>query len=277
MEKHLIAFDIDGTIVTNLTEISDFTVETLKKLKDMGHYLMPSSARPERMVRWVAKMLEANGPSCLLNGAFLYDFENERDMISPKTLSRDEIGTAFDFIRREIGEENILAMHVEGRNYIGTLKPEGMSSYFKSIWDVSEHEILRLDSVPNVDAARIVIFPKVEYAQGLHDYLSTVNDSTKCLRVDWEGVVGDMSTRLFFNNDRADKWNAVIDTAEFLGIDRKNILTFGDNWNDIQMLTENPNGYALKGSYAARQGIRETEFTCKEDGVARELVKIFDL
>ena len=68
-----------------------------------------------------------------------------------------------------------------------------------------------------------------------------------------------------------------LDTAEFLGIDRENILTFGDNWNDLVMLSENPNGYALKGSYAERQGIRPTEFTCKEDGVARELVKIFDL
>ena len=26
MKKHLIAFDIDGTIVSNLTEITDFTV-----------------------------------------------------------------------------------------------------------------------------------------------------------------------------------------------------------------------------------------------------------
>jgi hydroxymethylpyrimidine pyrophosphatase-like HAD family hydrolase len=95
--------------------------------------------------------------------------------------------------------------------------------------------------------------------------------------VDWNGVVADMSTRLYYRHERADKWDAVLDTAEFLGIDRKNILTFGDNWNDIQMLTENPNGYALKGSYAERQGIRSTEFTCKEDGVARELVKIFDL
>ena len=277
MEKHLIAFDIDDTIVTKLTEISDFTVETLKRLKDMGHYLMPCSARPERMVRWVAELIEANGPAGLLNGAYLYDFINERDMIPPKTLTRDEVYEVYRFVKDEIGEENILGMHIEGRSFIGTLKPEAMSPYFKSIWDITEHDIIDLNKAPDIDAARIVIYPRIEYAQRLHSHLNTVSDSAICLRVDWDGVVGDMSTRFFFSHKRADKWNAVLDTAEFLGIDRENILTFGDNWNDIQMLSENPNGYALKGSYAERQGIRSTEFTCKEDGVARELVKIFDL
>ena len=277
MKKHLIAFDIDGTIVSNLTEITDFTVNTLKSLKDMGHYLMPSSARPENMVRWVSELLEANGPSCLLNGVFLYDFEHERDMIPPKTLTRDEVYEVYRFVKDEIGEENILGMHIEGRSFIGTLKPEAMSPYFKSIWDITEHDIIDLNKAPDIDAARIVIYPRIEYAQRLHSHLNTVSDSAICLRVDWDGVVGDMSTRFFFSHKRADKWNAVLDTAEFLGIDRENIITFGDNWNDIQMLSENPNGYALKGSYAERQGIRSTEFTCKEDGVARELVKIFDL
>lgn len=277
MEKHLIAFDIDGTIVSNLTEITDFTVNTLRRLKDMGHYIMPSSARPENMVRWVSELLCANGPSCLLNGAFLYDFKNERDMIPQKTLSRDEVGALYGFIRDEIGEENILAMHIEGRRFIGTLKPEAMSSYFKSIWDISDHGVIDLNKVPDIDAARAVIFPKVDYAQKICDHLNTVSGTSGCLRVDWNGVVGDMSTRLFFSHNRADKWNAILDTADFLGIDRKNILTFGDNWNDITMLSENPNGYALKDSYAARHGIRETEFICEEDGVARELVKIFGM
>lgn len=277
MEKHLIAFDIDDTIVTNLTEITDFTVDTLKRLKDMGNYLMPSSARPERMVRWVAQRLEANGPACLINGTFLYDFKNERDMIAPRTLTKNVVFEAWDFIREEIGEENILGMHIEGRNYIGTLKPEAMSSYYESIWNVSEHEIITLDRAPDIEAARMTIFPKVEYAQKLCDYLDSIGENSCCARVDWNGIAADMSTRLYFRHERADKWNAILDSAEFLGIDRKNILTFGDNWNDIQMLSENPNGYALKNSYAAKRGIRETEFTCKEDGVARELIKIFDL
>ena len=277
MKKHLIAFDIDDTIVTKLTEISDFTVETLKRLKDMGHYIMPCSARPERMVRWVAELIEANGPAGLLNGAYLYDFINERDMIPSRTLSHESLEASWDIIRNEIGAENIIGLHLEGRHYFGTIKPEAMSPYYRSLWESSEHEVISFDRMPNVEMARLTILPKVEYAQKLCDHLNAIGDNSSCLRVDWNGVVADMSTRLYYRHELADKWNAVLDTAEFLGIDRENILTFGDNWNDLVMLSENPNGYALKGSYAERQGIRPTEFTCKEDGVARELVKIFDL
>ena len=167
MEKHLIAFDIDDTIVTKLTEISDFTVETLKRLKDMGHYLMPCSARPERMVRWVAELIEANGPACLLNGAYLYDFINERDMIPPRTLSHESLEASWDIIRNEIGAENIIGLHLEGRHYFGTIRPEAMSPYYRSLWESSEHEVISFDRMPNVEMARLTILPKVEYAQKL--------------------------------------------------------------------------------------------------------------
>ena len=43
------------------------------------------------------------------------------------------------------------------------------------------------------------------------------------------------------------------------------------------MLTANKNGYALKGSFAESFANKVTEYTCKEDGVAKELVKIFGI
>ena len=125
--------------------------------------------------------------------------------------------------------------------------------------------------------SRMTIFPKVEYADVIRDHLTEKFPDYLCLRVDWNGVAGEMKTRLYFMHKECNKWTAIKKAAEYLGIEEENIITFGDQWNDIRMLTENKNGYALKDSYAAAFANNVTEFVCEEDGVAKELVKIFDI
>ena len=280
MEKHLIAFDLDDTIVTKLVNLSDYTVEIMNKVQNMGHYLMPASARPLHLVEWVVDKLHPKAPVAMLNGAYLYDFNKMEDVYEPVLITEQMSTEVWEIFRNEIGKENLYNVIAEQRELIVSADPERdkYSKYIEHIKQTTEHRIVSFDEeMPPLAFARMTIFPSVEKADELAAILNERYPDYHCERVDWNGVAGEMKTRLYFAHKECNKWHAIRKAAALLGIKEENIITFGDQWNDRLMLTANKNGYALKGSYASDFANHVTEFTCKEDGVAKELVKIFNV
>lgn len=49
MKKKLIALDLDGTLLNSESKLSDFTVETIKKVSALGHKVIITTGRPYRM------------------------------------------------------------------------------------------------------------------------------------------------------------------------------------------------------------------------------------
>ena len=280
MKRHLIAFDLDDTIVTKLVNLSDFTVSILNKVQEMGHVIMPATARPLHLVEWVVDRLHPSAPVAMLNGSYLYDFDKNTDVHPPIFLTEDIVQYTWSYLCNEIGAENIYNVICEQKDLIITADGEKdkFSKYTEHIKALTEHRHIKLtEKMEYLPFSRFTIFPKVEYADVICDHLNEKYPDYLCRRVDWNGVAGAMNTRLYFAHRECNKWTAIKKAAKYLGIDEENIITFGDQWNDLQMLSENKNGYALKGSYAERFANKVTEFTCKEDGVARELMKIFNI
>lgn len=279
-EKYLIAFDLDDTVVRKLTNISDLTVEVMEKLQDMGHYIMPATARPLHLVDWVVEKIKPKAPVAMLNGAYLYDFNKNIDVYEPILITPAMVEEIWDYFRIVIGEENIYDVVSEQRELIVTSDGERdkYSSYTEHIKEKTRHEYRKISEPMLCEGfARFTIYPKVEYADKITAYLNEKYPDYHCERVDWNGVAGEMKTRLYFLHKECNKWYAIKKAAAYLGVDEKNIITFGDQWNDRLMLVENDKGYALKGSFAETFANNVTEFPCKEDGVARELIKIFGL
>lgn len=279
-EKYLIAFDLDDTVVMRLTELSDRTVEVFGRLQDMGHYIMPATARPLHLVDWVVDRIKPKAPVAMLNGAYLYDFNKDMDVYEPILITPSMIEEIWDYFRIAVGEENIYNVVSEQRDFIVTADGERdkYSSYTEHIKEKTRHEFVRIsEPMPHEGFARLTIYPRVEYADRITAYLNERYPDYCCERVDWNGVAGEMKTRLYFLHKECNKWYAIKKAASYLGIDERNIITFGDQWNDRLMLTQNDKGYALKGSFAENFANNVTEFTCKEDGVARELTRIFGL
>lgn len=46
MKKIFIAFDLDGTILPSVNELSDRTVDAVRAAREAGHIIVASSARP---------------------------------------------------------------------------------------------------------------------------------------------------------------------------------------------------------------------------------------
>ena len=48
-KKKMIALDLDGTLLRSDNTISDYTVDTIKKIQEKGHKIVIATGRPYRM------------------------------------------------------------------------------------------------------------------------------------------------------------------------------------------------------------------------------------
>ncbi|WML43354.1 Cof-type HAD-IIB family hydrolase [Neobacillus sp. PS3-40] len=70
--KHLIALDLDGTLLKDDKTISLKTKKIIKKAKDQGHIVMIATGRPFRSSEMYYKELELDTPIVNFNGAFIH-------------------------------------------------------------------------------------------------------------------------------------------------------------------------------------------------------------
>jgi Cof subfamily protein (haloacid dehalogenase superfamily) len=71
-ERHLIALDLDGTLLKDDKTISFKTKKIIKKAKDQGHVVMIATGRPFRSSEMYYHELELDTPIVNFNGAFIH-------------------------------------------------------------------------------------------------------------------------------------------------------------------------------------------------------------
>ncbi|MDR3310943.1 MAG: HAD family hydrolase [Oscillospiraceae bacterium] len=78
MPKTLYISDLDGTLLDNNAELSDFTVGALNALIARGVHFTVASARTEYSAKFILERLDLRLPVCLSNGVTLYDTRGKR-------------------------------------------------------------------------------------------------------------------------------------------------------------------------------------------------------
>ena len=270
MEPHLIVFDLDGTVLPKLKEFPEETREVLLRAKKAGHKLMINTARPWNMARHIYELLELDTPIGLENGAELISPNDDNFKDIYNILNENQTYTITNEIMKYNEPDTII---IEYKNdfyqYGDTLNP-----YFKYRADVSRVINFDKNSIPHIEASRIIVIHKdsdilnkyIQIAKNDKDiitHLLVSNNKEKAI-----------FNRCFIQNKRANKWYSALAVAEYYNIPLENIYTFGDEWNDVMMTKEAEHGYGICGSLAAKSSHFITNFSCKDKGVARVIAKI---
>ena len=72
MTKKMIAVDLDGTLLNSESKLSDFTIETIKKISKKGHQVVIATGRPYRMAKDFYDQLELETPMINFNGSLTH-------------------------------------------------------------------------------------------------------------------------------------------------------------------------------------------------------------
>jgi len=140
MRKHLVIFDLDGTLLTDTKTILESTKEAIKKLQANGHETVIATGRNASMSKeiiyesGIGHYIVCNGAAAFLDGEEFYVNGLDADAFNKLLNVADELNhtvvyeTAFELKRRnEIVDDRIN----KGMNHVGQPVPEYEKDFYK--------------------------------------------------------------------------------------------------------------------------------------------------
>jgi 5-amino-6-(5-phospho-D-ribitylamino)uracil phosphatase len=236
--RHLIAIDLDGTLLDDRKKILHKTKHYLKKLDRQGHIVVLASGRPVRALKKYHDQLALRGPMVCYNGSW---YGNPDDggfktvaFAFPKEIIKD--------IYHQVGENYIDNIMCETNKDIWLIKPDiDLSAFF---WHTHMNIIYGdIRQTLNEDPMTCMIKSTIRgehHDQVLYDAIK--NHPNLRIRF-WNRS---MISELYFEG--VSKGHALLEIAQYYQIPQENILAFGDADNDLEMLSMAGVGFAMKNA-----------------------------
>ena len=267
----LFAFDIDGTLLDNDSNLPESSIKAIKKLDDAGIKVVFASGRVFPSIKHIQKSLGINGPIVSTNGS-LISFDGY-DIFKSYYIDDDLLDKLYEFcIKHKLefhfyDEENyysnrlnlerIRHLKIEndyGMNYqvdliiknnpVSYLKSQGKKAVKFQVSGIDKKEIPRQE---------IINLLVEEFGNDL--YITASGDSL-----------------IEIGNKNATKWSSIEEICEKLGIDTSEVAAIGDAYNDIPMVKGAGLGFAMGNAKAELKEVADIYVANNESSGALEAV-----
>ncbi|WP_335870015.1 Cof-type HAD-IIB family hydrolase [Bacillus sp. 2205SS5-2] len=267
-DKHLIALDLDGTLLTDEKKISAKTKAILHKLMEKGHEVMIATGRPYRASEVYYQELGLTTPIVNFNGAFVHHpLNNEWGMYhEPMSV---EIALSIVEACKDFSFHNIIAevmddvyFHYHDERLIDVFSfgnPNIETGELHTI--LTDHPTSMLIHAEEFEVATI--------RQHLSDVHAEVIDHRRWA-APWH-VIEIVKKGL-------NKAKGIDIVAKHFGIPPERIIAFGDEDNDLEMIEYAGSGIAMGNAIPSLKAIaNEVILSNEEDGIGIYLEKRFSL
>ncbi len=197
----LICSDLDGTLCSSKGEISKENIDAKNYfIKNGGKFSLSTGRSPQ----YVKNLLYCNAPIIALNGAMIYDIQNE-EMLYHNPMEFEKISSIKDFVT-----ENEM--------------------YFSDVWFHSRDTVKSYDEIEDRILYKVVFNCKTtEYAKILRGNLERKYLSDFCVVNSWD-------TGVEILDKKSTKGECIKRMREFADTPIDKIICVGDYENDISML-----------------------------------------
>ncbi|MGY3777653.1 Cof-type HAD-IIB family hydrolase [Isobaculum melis] len=261
MNKKLITIDLDGTTLGNNSELTEKTKQTLRNADRAGHIVSIATGRPYRLSKDIYHELGIQTPITNFNGAFCHFPGQEKWAPEYHLTVSKEIAFEAMKLKKEINIEMVCA---EVHNNVLSDKIMDHPYFFPVKKDVAS---LTSNSLTE-DPTSICIFAEPEELILIRDELSKRCGNTFEART-WGGAVACLE----LVQPGVQKALGVQKLAEFYDIDQKDIISLGDEDNDMEMIQYAGVGVAMQNAIPELKKVADlvTEKPNHEDGLAHFL------
>ncbi len=287
----LVAIDLDGTMLNQYGIITEETKDVIKKVQEKGTEVMIASGRAITSVKRFSKEINSQKYFISGNGAVTYDIENN-NILYENILKKQK---ALQIIK--ICEENSIYYNVYTENGIiaknlnyNTLyyykdnltKPDENRTHINIVENVYDYidekneKILKImicdehKSVFNSIVRKLKEIPDIEVLEVSHMSRKLIKQGTEEIALEY-----------FYTEVTAkdvDKWNALEELIKLMNIQKEEVITIGDNANDLKMIKNAGLGIAMGESAPyVKQSADIITLSNEENGVAKALKDIFKI
>ena len=287
----MIAIDLDGTMLNSYGEVTERTKETIKEAMQKGIDVVIASGRTIDSIKSIANEIGSDKYMIAGNGAIIYDIKNDK-IIYEKYIPKEK---ALDIIK--ICDENSISYNVyTNQKIIADSLRYNILYYYKENLKKEESKKTKISIVENIyeyvknmkdeKVMKIMICDKTKSVfNSILRKMSVIDDievldishmSRKVIKTGTEEVeISYFYTEISMEN--VDKWYALEYLINKLGINKEQLVTIGDNVNDLKMIQNAGLGIAMGGSTPKVTEV--ADFITKDnnnEGVAKAIEKILD-
>jgi hypothetical protein len=266
----LIVTDMDGTLLNSDKKISEETLLALRALMNAGCKFTLATGRIYRAAKRYGDQIGIKTPLICCNGAVIVDPATDELLYGapiPKAIGQKVI---------EIARRYDVYFHLYDKEVIYSERMENIIAYFRK---VSKDQPPQYRIHTEVVADALAIFDQTAiYKIGLH-YDNT--DRAMAMRKEIEeidGVSGFKSLETIYDVllSGVNKGSALAHLCELLSIERGQVMAFGDNENDLEMLEFAGMGVAMANAEAFVQDVADhVTASNDEEGVLKALEAVF--
>jgi Cof subfamily protein (haloacid dehalogenase superfamily) len=279
MNKKLYVTDLDGTLLNSNMALSDYSVEILNQLIDIGINITFSTSRSFYTTAMILKKVRFSLPCITFNGAYVISSHSGK--IIKKNLLDYEIYKDIFKLSNDMG----LIPYVFGKT---SNKEEKLlydipcnSAQIQFIQERKDRHDKRLHEIKNVcDLEEIInlnfLYPCDEILS-LKEIISDKYNSeisTKMIK----DIYNDGYFMLEISNKQANKGDMLIYISNLLGIDLINVTVFGDQSNDLDMFKIAGTKVAVKNANDKLKKYANIIVDSNDnDGVSRYLANLWNV
>lgn len=253
--KKMFCIDIDGTLLKSNGTISYNTVSIIKKLKEQGHEIVLCSARSRNAAISICKLIDTSKYVISSNGAEIYDYYNN-DVIKINTIDKDICVDLWNICNKSGFKISYAVNDVEYVNI----------PFCKNQITVDDINYIDLESVKSI----MIVFDNYDAGMRLFEKIKSSAVVKSCCNKIEKDDCG-----YWFNvlDKNTSKGLAVEKLSNLLNISRNNIVSFGNDYNDISMFNISADGCAVSNSdLSLKQIATKIILSNDEDGVANYIL-----
>ncbi|WP_188455281.1 Cof-type HAD-IIB family hydrolase [Virgibacillus oceani] len=269
-KQHLIALDLDGTLLTDKKVISARTKQTVLKAIEEGHIVVISTGRPHRASINYYQELGLDTPMVNFNGALIHHPKDDKwDMLHspmPKRTALKIIDACY-----QLNVHNILA-EVKDDVYLDQYD-EKIIEIFHTTQNDPPFKIGSLKNELKNDPTSLLIHPKEDHIHELRSHLD------------------DYHAELIEHRKWGAPWNIIEivkkgmnkavgleKIAYYYNIPKERIIAFGDEDNDFEMIDYAGVGVAMGNAIDELKSIaNHVTDSNEQDGIGAFLEKYLNL
>lgn len=284
----LIAMDIDGTLLNSYGEVSLKNKEAIELALKKNIEVVLTSGRMPKAILPIANEIKADKYIISGNGATIYDVQNDK-IIYNSYLTKKKVLEIIDICEKNsmfynvyINDViltkslsyNILFYHNENKRNPEDkkIKINIVDDIYKYVEEYGKEDFLKVTICDNDKFVFRSIMNKMKNIKNV-DVLEVAHMSRKIIRHgSEEHEIAYYYTEI--TNKNVNKWTALKELLQLLGIKKEELITIGDNVNDKEMIENAGLGIVTGNASPEMKKIAdETVASNNEDGVAEAILK----
>lgn len=269
----LIAFDLDGTILTDDGALTEYTKSELTRLMQRGTIIVPCSARPlKAFPDWFKQQPEIPYLICF-NGAEIVD-NTTKEIIKNYKLSGEKALEVTNYLQ---AKTDLFTYNIDNHMYstmavYDYLRPadtpfkKSMFSYYNRYY--LPHYERFLEHIDNIGKIHICV-DSDEEREALLEYAKAIPHVS---------ITSSHPQNIEVLHELASKGSALKTLMEILDIKPDEAIAYGDNENDISLMQVVEHTVAMKNATDRLKLATHytTEKDNNEDGVVRSVIELLE-